>query len=70
MNSYNVNVFTSFDPAAIIDPQQELMGQGNVSTYFNTVPGSQTLSISAHNANQITTLVITSNGITDGNFNF
>jgi len=68
MSSYNVNVFTSFDPAAIIDPQQELMGQGNVSTYFNTVPGSQTLSISAHNPNQITTLVITSNGITDGNF--
>jgi len=68
MASYNVNIFTSFDSAAIIDPQQEIMGQGNVSTYFNTVPGSQTLAIFAHNPNQITTLVITSNGITDGNF--
>jgi len=69
MSSYNVNIFTSFNPAAIIDPQQELMGQGNVSTYFNTVPGNQTLAISAHNANQITNLAITSNGIVDGNFN-
>ena len=68
MSFYNINVFTSFDPAAILDPQQELMGQGNVSNYLNTVPGSQTLSISAHNTNQITQLVITSNGITDGNF--
>jgi hypothetical protein len=69
MNAYQVNIFTSFDQAAIIDPQQELMGQGNISTYMNTVPGTQTLLISAHNINQITNLVITSNGITDGNFN-
>ena len=68
MNAYQVNIFTSFDQAAIIDPQQELMGQGNISTYMNTVPGTQTLLVSAHNTNQITNLVITSNGITNGNF--
>ena len=69
MISYNVNVFTSFDPAAIIDPQQELMGQGNVSTYFNTVPDNQTLQIVSHQPSDITNLVITSNGITNGEFN-
>jgi len=68
MNAYQINIFTSFDQAAIIDPQQELMGQGNISTYMNTVPGTQTLLVSAHNTNQITNLVITSNGITNGNF--
>ena len=69
MSSYQVNIFTSFDAEAIIDPQQVLMGQGNIDSYMNTVPGTQTLLVSATEINNITNLVITSNGITDGNFN-
>lgn len=68
MSSYNVNVFVSFKTEALVDPQQQLMGFNNVSHYLNTVPGSQTCTISAHNLNQIVSLKITSNGINSDNF--
>jgi hypothetical protein len=69
MSSYDVNVFVSFKTEALVDPQQQLMGFNNVSHYLNTVPGSQTCTISAHNLNQIVSLKVTSNGINSDNFN-
>jgi len=69
MSSYNVNIFASFDQKSLIDPQAQLMVGNNVSTYLNTVASNQTASIYSHVWNEITGLSITSNGITDGNFN-
>ena len=68
MSSYNVNIFASFQKDSLVDPQQRLSNYGNVSYYLNTSPVSQTCAISGHNYNEITKLVISSNGITDGNF--
>jgi len=65
---YNVNVFASFKADALVDPQQALMGYNQSSVYLNTVPAVQTISVSAHNFNQITQLTITSNNITNGDF--
>ena len=70
MSQYYVNIFASFNANAIVDPQQELMGQGTTSVYFNTVPANQTLTILPHNSNQVTSLQITSNGISDSSYNF
>lgn len=67
--AYNVNIFASFNADALVDPQQQLSQYGNASVYLNTVPGSQTCQISAHNFDQVTGLTVTSNGILDGNFN-
>jgi hypothetical protein len=67
--NYDVNIFASFNPESLIDPQQELSKYGNVSTYLNTVPGNQTCRINSHNYNDITKLAITSNGINYSNFN-
>ena len=69
MSSYNINIFASFAAESLVDPQQPISDYGTVSFYLNTVPGNQTCTISATNLNQITNLSITSNGITDGNFN-
>lgn len=69
MSSYDVNVFVSFKTEALVDPQQQLMGINNASHYLNTVPGSQTCTISAHNLNQIVSLKVTSNGINSDDFN-
>jgi hypothetical protein len=68
-NFYYVNIQASFDANSLIDPQQVLSNYGNSSTYLNTVPGTQQLSIVAHDNNQYSKLNISSNGITDGNFN-
>lgn len=67
--AYNVNIFASFNADSLVDPQQQLQNYGNASFYLNTVPGNQTCTIEPHSAFQITQLVITSNGIIDGNFN-
>ena len=69
MSFYKVNIFASFPTESLVDPQQPISDYGNVSFYLNTVPGNQTCTISATNVYQITALSITSNGITDGNFN-
>jgi hypothetical protein len=69
MSFYNINIFASFAAESLVDPQQPISDYGTVSFYLNTVPGNQTCTISATNLNQITNLSITSNGITDGNFN-
>lgn len=71
MSDYNVNIFASFPTIAIVDPQQALSQYGNSIHYLNTIPANQTCTISAHNTNPntITSAIITSNGITDGNFN-
>lgn len=63
MSYYDVNIFASFDPEAILDPQQQLQGANNVSTYLNVNPASQTGAVSAHETTQITKLTVTSNGI-------
>jgi hypothetical protein len=67
--SYNVNIFASFNVESLVDPQQQISKYGNVSYYLNTVPANQTVTIQQHAFNTITDLVITSNGINDGNFN-
>ena len=67
--SYNVNIFASFNVESLVDPQQQVSKYGNVSYYLNTVPANQTATIEQHAYNNITDLVITSNGINDGSFN-
>ena len=69
MSLYQVNIFASFNAESLVDPQQQLSDYGNVSFYLNTVPGNQTCSILQHPLSSISSLVITSNGINDGNFN-
>ena len=68
MSSYNVNIFASFPKDSLYDPQMGVAGYKNASFYLNTTPANQTCAISAHNIGDITQLVISSNGITDGNF--
>ena len=63
MSYYDINIFASFPPEAILDPQQGLEGLNNVSTYLNVNATSQTGAVSAHVIQQITNLSITSNGI-------
>ena len=67
--NYNVNIFASFNPESLIDPQQEVSKYGNVSTYLNTVPGNQTCTISATPYGTISQLLVNSNGIEDAIFN-
>ena len=69
LNFYYVNVQASFSAESLVDPQQSLSNYSDSSVYLNTVPGIQQLSIVAHDSSSQTNLSITSNGITDGNFN-
>ena len=69
MSTYNVNIFASFTPDSLIDPQQALVYKNSASPYLNAVPSNITGAVSSHNDTDITGLTITSNGITDGNFN-
>ena len=68
MSSYNVNIFASFPKDSLYDPQMGVAGYINASFYLNSVPANQTCAISGHNIADITQLVISSNGITNGGF--
>jgi hypothetical protein len=63
MSYYRVNIFASFLPQAIVDPQQQLGGYNNLDYYFNLTPSSQTCIVSAHPLGDITNIGISSNGI-------
>ena len=69
MSSYNINIFASFSKDSLVDTQQRLSNYKDPSLFLNSTPVNQTCSISAHNYGDITNLVITSNGIMNGNFN-
>lgn len=69
MAQHNVNIFASFPPTSLVDPQQQLDTGQNNSFYLNSKQGVHYGTVASHDIASITALNITSNGIDNGQFN-